>query len=172
MNVFQEKRNRAEFSCRDSFNPHRSFKTTTCYLYKWRPQMPSPASQLTGLGAEQKGILLWRFCVITVSLSTQAGLPRYRRRVELQLVRADLQPLRVSCMLQPRVARANPELHAATPSCTLQPRVARALLGCKLHPELQPYLGQLQVVRYLLCAPSLGCARFRSVGVACQRFRC
>ena len=32
---------------------------------------------------------------------------------------------------------------------------ASTLLSRKLHPELQPHLGQLQEVRYLLCGPSL-----------------
>ena len=79
--------------------------------------------------------------------------PRCSSRAELQLVRAELQPLRVSCSSSRRVAAPIAELHTYARVARCNRRVARAPLSCNLNPELQPHLGQLQEVRFLLCGP-------------------
>ena len=71
-------------------------------------------------------------------------------------MRAELQPLRVSCSSSRRVAAPIAELHTYARVARCNRRVARAPLSCNLNPELQPHLGQLQEVRFLLCGPSTG----------------
>ena len=82
--------------------------------------------------------------------------PRCSSWAELQLVRAELQPLRVSCSSSRRVAAPIAELHTYARVARCNRRVARAPLSCNLNPELQPHLGQLQEVRFLLCGPLHG----------------
>ena len=70
-------------------------------------------------------------------------------------MRAELQPLRVSCSSSRRVAAPIAELYTYARVARCNRRVARASLSCNLNPELQPHLGgQLQEVRYLLRGPS------------------